>query len=64
MCGDGDHVLLNITSFVLANDTPDPLNQVQLTLSAETWAKTSTARVVDVYRQINHFGTEGDGANS
>jgi hypothetical protein len=38
-------VLLNITSFVLAHDIPDPLNQVQLTLSAETWAKTSTARV-------------------
>lgn len=38
-------MLLNLFSSVLAHDIPDPLNQVQLTLSAETWAKTSTARV-------------------
>jgi hypothetical protein len=38
-------VLLNTFNSVLADNIPDPLNQVQLTLSAETWAKTSTARV-------------------
>jgi hypothetical protein len=38
-------VLVNMANAVYGDDIPDPLNQVQMTLSAETWAKTSTARV-------------------
>ncbi len=39
-------------STVLASDIPEPLNQVQLTLSAETWAKTSNARVIVIVEAV------------
>ncbi|MDQ2994303.1 MAG: hypothetical protein M3R00_05080, partial [Pseudomonadota bacterium] len=42
---------------VFAHDIPEPLNQVQFTLSAETWAKTSSARVtVTVDAVLNQAG--------